>query len=237
MTNQKINPYIVPGAIIVAGLLIAGAVIYSERQKREQLLELPDTAPAPNGAEEEREVRINMANIDLENWPIKGDPNAPIMIVEYSDFACPFCAKFSETIFPQLRESYIDTGKVRFVYKNFISVGGQSEAEAAHCAREQGRFWEYHSILSSRFNADREARRDGIAIYLTYAQELGLNVNDFRACMEGRRFQDKVNGSTQEGQRNGITGTPSFVINGRLLVGAQPFERFQQIIEEELARL
>ncbi len=235
MANTKQNPYIIPGAIVVAGFLIAGAVIYSQSADPQRLLARPGVTPAPEAPN--AGVRIDMAAIDLENWPSKGDLHAPILIVEYSDFACPFCARFYETTLPQLREVYIDTGKVRFVYKNFISVGGQNEAEAAHCAREQGKFWEYHSVLSSRFNADREARRGNIAIYLAYAQELGLNTNDFRACLEGRRFQGKVNDSTQEGQRNGITGTPSFLINGRLVVGAQPFQVFQQIIEQELGNL
>ncbi len=233
MKENKQNPYIIPGSIIIAGLFIAGAVMYSPGQDFRQIAQpgaLPgDNVPAPIAAED--------VDIDIKGWPSKGDPNAPILIVEYSDFACSFCVKFSQETLPAIKEAYIDIGKVRFVYKDFIVVGGYREAEAAHCAGEQGKFWEYHDVLFERFNEDRGERRTNIDIYREYAQEIGLNMGDFTACFDERRYQEKVRGSTQEGRANGVTGTPAFFVNGRLVSGALPFSDFQQIIDQELANL
>ncbi len=225
MNNSQKNIYFVSGAIIIAGLLIAAAIIYSQRPK--------ETTQQDNGPQIVPEKRDGI-NIDIKGWPSKGDPNSPVLMVEYSDFACSFCARFWQQTLPEIEKEYIDTGKVHFVYKDFIVVGGDRAAEAAHCAAEQGKFWEYHDILFLRLDEDR-GKWSNSDIHREYAQELNLNVNELIGCFEERRYQDKVQGSTQEGIENGVTGTPAFFINGILVSGAQPFQVFQEAIEQELA--
>ena len=238
--NKKQKTYFILGIFLIAGILIASAIIYSPAPIPEPMSE-PDGVPVDTQEKnvrddsvlDERKTRVS---IDIENWPSKGDPNAPILMVEYSDFTCPFCAIFSQETLPKIEEAYIRTGKVYFVYKNFIVSGGGKAAEAAHCAAEQGKFWEYYSLLYSRLDEDRMKWGD-IDIHREYAKEIGLNADDLVSCLEERRHQARVQSSTQEGIRNGVEGTPAFFINGRMIGGAQPFHVFQEIIEQELANL
>ncbi len=223
MENQKLTT---PISIIIAGVIIAGAVIYSQSPKQ---LAQQDNRPEP--IVEEKNVNIN-----IKDWPSKGNPNALVLMVEYSDFACPFCARFWQETLPQIEKEYINTGKVRFVYKDFVVVGGDRAAEAAHCAAEQGKFWEYHDLLFSKTSEDRGKWSDS-NIHREYAQKLGINANDLVKCFEARRYQDKVAGSTQEGAENGATGTPTIFINGKMITGAQPFSAFKAMIDEELKKL
>jgi protein-disulfide isomerase len=162
----------------------------------------------------------------------KGDANAPVTIVEFSDFECPFCGRFYSETLSQIEENYIDTGKVKMEYRHFpLSFHPEAgpAAEASECAREQGKFWDYHDILYENQGSLGEAN------YKKWAVELGLDTGKFDSCFDSGKFRDKVQQDFTDGQAAGVSGTPSFLINDKLVVGAQPFSVFESAIEEALA--
>ena len=164
---------------------------------------------------------------------VQGDANAPVTIVEFSDFQCPYCGRNFEQTYPQIKKLYIDTGKVKYVMRDFplnVHPEAQKAAEAAGCAEEQGKFWEMHDKLFSN-------QQDlSVANEKTWAQEIGLDTKKFGECLDSGKRAAEVQKDIQDGQAYGVSGTPAFFINGVPLVGAQPFAAFQQVIEQELAQ-
>jgi len=168
-----------------------------------------------------------------KDGPSKGNDKAPITLIEFSDFQCSFCRKFWQTTLPQIEKKYISTGKVKFVYRHFAILGKPSmaAAQAAECAGEQGKFWEYHDKLFASAAsplAFTNGRLKG------YAKELGLKSRDFNQCLDSHL--KKVEGETATGGFLGARGTPAFFLNGKLLVGAQPFQVFEAAIEKDLKK-
>jgi protein-disulfide isomerase len=165
--------------------------------------------------------------IDLDDDPAMGPEDAPIVIVEFSDFRCPYCRRFHEDTFQALWDAYPD--QIRFVYRDFPVVGGVEAAQASECADEQGAYWDYHDLL---FSGGLEL---GTGAYLSYAEDLDLDMDEFNACMDEERYADEVEADARYAAGLGANGTPTFFINGIPLVGAQPLASFQQIIDAELA--
>ncbi len=178
-----------------------------------------------------QEPTVDMAEI-IDDDSIKGDANAPVTIVEFSDFECPFCARFYEQTLPQIEEEYIETGQVKLVFRDFpltsIHPNAQKAAEAAECAGEQEMYWEMHDVLFE------EGVSGGVSTFKQYADDLGLDTEEFNSCLDSGEMADEVSMDMTDGTALGIRGTPGFIINGQLVSGAQPFSVFQQIIESEL---
>lgn len=169
----------------------------------------------------------------VDDDTIKGDSDAPVTIVEWSDFECPYCTRFYTQTFGQIDEQYIKTGKVKMVFRDFplsFHTNAQKAAEAAECAGEQGKFWEMHNALFDN------GVSGGVSSFKQFAEDLGLNTADFNDCLDSNDMASEVAKDMQDGQAAGIRGTPGFVINGKLVSGAQPFSVFQQIIEAELQK-
>jgi protein-disulfide isomerase len=160
-----------------------------------------------------------------------GGANAPVTLVEFSDFQCPFCQRVSPTL-KQLRQTYGD--KIRIVWKDFPLTAIHPEAfkaaEAGNCAREQGKFWEYHDrLFANQQTLQPEALK-------THAAAAGLDAAKFNACLDSSKYRDRVQEHVAAGTRLGINSTPAVFINGRQVTGAQPYEVFAGVIDEELAR-
>lgn len=172
------------------------------------------------------------SNAELaDDDPALGPEDAPIVMVEFSDFNCPFCGRYATETFPQIVEHYGDL--VRIVYRDNPIIGGQASVDAAiaaECAGDQGYFWEFHEFLFS----NTQAR--GAEVYASYAQELGLNMDDYNACIINPGTLDEVRLDYLDAQGLGLTGTPGFYINGRFVSGAQAFDTFRLIIDNELER-
>ncbi len=168
----------------------------------------------------------------LARGPAIGSEGAPVTIIELSDFQCAFCAKFWRETLPRLHAEYVKPGKVRFVYRHLAILGRQSliSAQAADCAGEQGKFWEYHDQLFAAWGPF--ALTNGRL--KEYAREVGLDKDLFNRCLDSGKYAQKVKEETFMGLSLGARATPAFLINGMMLVGAHPFETFQEIIEEEL---
>jgi protein-disulfide isomerase len=164
--------------------------------------------------------------------PILGSASAPVTIIEFSDFQCSFCKRFWADTLPKLREAYIDKGKARFIYRHFAILGKHSEqaAQAAECAAAQGKFWDYHDQLFKNQGglAFTEAKLK------QYARDIGLNVEVFGTCLGTGKYKGKVERETMAAAYAGGRGTPFFMVNQRHLVGAQPFDVFRKVIDEEL---
>ncbi|HXI03505.1 MAG TPA: thioredoxin domain-containing protein [Candidatus Saccharimonadales bacterium] len=166
-----------------------------------------------------------------EKDPKKGPSDAPVQIVEFSDFQCPFCGRVEPTI-KQIEAKYGD--KIQFVFRDFpltsLHPNAQGAAEAANCANEQGKYWPYHDKL---FSSQQALQPDKLK---QYAVDLGLDAKAFNECVDSGRYRPDIQKDVEEGQRLGVTGTPAFFVNGRFLSGAQPLQAFSEIIDEELAR-
>jgi protein-disulfide isomerase len=177
-----------------------------------------DSGPDPTTSK----VDIQVADSDH----IRGDKNAKVTIVEFSDFQCPFCQRFHNTM-KQVMETY--PGKVRWVYKHFpldsIHPYARKAAEASECASEQGKFWEYADKL---YEKQREIKPEN---FETFAKEVGLNVSKFNDCLNSGKYASKVNADYQAGLKAGVRGTPGNFINGQSVPGAQPFENIKRIID------
>jgi protein-disulfide isomerase len=160
---------------------------------------------------------------------LRGEPNAPVTIVEFADFQCPYC-RTVETVLAQLRDKY--QSKVRFAFRDFplraIHPQAQAAAEASRCAGEQGKFWEYHDLLfanQSRLNADT---------YRDLAGSAGLDGERFAACLASGKYRAQIENDLAAGAASGVSGTPAFIINGTVLTGSQPLSAFEKIIDSQL---
>ncbi|MBU1197836.1 DsbA family protein [Candidatus Micrarchaeota archaeon] len=171
------------------------------------------------------------SSIKLEGRPSWGNENAPVTIVEYSDFQCPFCSRFFTQTEAPLGEEYVNTGKVRFVYKHFplrsIHPNAQKASEATECAFDQGKFWEMHDIIFNNQNAI------GVDALKGYAEELGLDIQRFNECLDSGEKEAIVEADLQEGLAHGVQGTPAFFVNNQFVSGAQPYTVFQQILASQ----
>jgi protein-disulfide isomerase len=169
--------------------------------------------------------------VSVEGAPFKGPAKAPVTIVEFSDFHCPFCRSVLSTL-AQIESRYGD--RIKLVFRDFpiesIHPGASKAHEAARCANEQGKFWPYHDkVFASPPKSSTE-------IFKGLAKEVGLDMTGFETCFDRGKYQADVKKDIEEGNRLGVSGTPAFFINGRLISGAQPLETFTRIIDDELSR-
>ena len=175
------------------------------------------------------EPRIMRVDVSTDGAPILGPTEAPVTIVEFSDFHCPFCKRVLPAL-AEVRARYGD--KVKLVFRDFpidrLHPQARRAAEAARCAHDQDKFWKYHDLL---FASAPQASAEHLT---TYAKQVGLDVPAFERCLASGQHAARVQRDVDEGSRLGVSGTPAFFVNGRLLSGAQPVERFVQIIEDEL---
>ncbi len=169
-------------------------------------------------------------DIPIDGYPSLGPDDAPITIVEFSDFQCPFCRRFHDETYQALLDAYPD--QIRFVYRNLpltsIHPEAMPAAIASLCANDQNAYWDYHGRLFSSETLGEET-------YIQYATVLGLNVEEFSACLSSGKYDDFIQEDMDFALNLGVQSTPTFFINGLAIVGAQPLSNFQQLIDKELA--
>ncbi len=166
-----------------------------------------------------------------------GNPNAPVVITEWSDFQCPACRIYALSREPALEQQYLNTGQVRFVYRNYAFLGPESvwAAEAAEAAADQGKYWEYRSLLWQRQRGENLGTFR-IANLKAFAAELGLNQATFNATLDNQVYEAEVLAEKKEGDAQGINATPTIFVNGRKMQGVPTLESMKAAIEEELAK-
>lgn len=191
------------------------------------------TDPGAPAAPDPEQVK---KDLKMGGLPVQGNENAKVTIVEFSDFECPFCGKFYTDAYPQLKKDYIDTGKVKLYYRHYplpFHPKAVPLALASECANDQGAFWRMHDKIFDNNATVASATDEQIK---QYGADLGLDVAAFNNCYDNKTHQAKVDEDTAAGSAVGVSGTPTFYINGRQLVGAQPYASFQAIIDEELSK-
>lgn len=214
------------GSILVAALIIGGAYIYGSGFKGQAggntLTNVSDTA----------QKSATNSNPTVGTDVILGDPNAPVTFIEFGDFQCPYCKSLFDNVEKPLREEYIKTGKVKMVFRDFpldsIHPYARPAANAAECAKEQNKFWEYHDALFMK-QADL-ATLD----FAVLAGQLGMNQAQFKQCYQARKYDAEITQDYNDGAVAGVSGTPANFINGELLSGALPYASFKATIDKAL---
>ena len=235
-----------PISILVAALFIGGTIVFSTLYRGANAPAAPGGGANNNAgnavAATSTTVSAAQAMTLGPRDAILGSANAPVTLIEYGDYQCPYCGQFFSETEPQIIQNYVNTGKVRFVFRDFAFLGPESTAasEAAQCAEDQNKLWAYHDALYSAKVADDEKggqEDDGFfttAEFLKLAQQTGLNIATFTSCINkntdaGIVAQEKIDATAA-----GINSTPTFLINGTMLEGAQPYSVFQQALNSAL---
>jgi protein-disulfide isomerase len=217
----------------------ADAILKELREIRRVLEKIEKKEPA-QAAQRRRPPRNATVSLD-KTRPALGNADAPVTVVEFTDYQCPFCRRFTQSTFPLIQKQYIDTGKVRWVVRDLplaFHANARKAGQSVHCANEQGKFWEMRDMLfkNSANLADADLKK--------YAAEVGLDVAAFDACLASDRHLAEIDKDSAEAKRVSITGTPTFVIgksggdklSGPLVVGAQPLKAFQTEIDKLLVQ-
>ena len=238
---------------LVAGLIIAIAVAaflggYSLGINDNSSITNDDLAEMILEIQQEPKLQVQQAKpekplfVSVDDDPMKGDPNAPLTIIEFSDFQCPFCNRFYQETLPLIEKNYIDTGKVNFVYRDMplaIHANAIPAHIAAECADVQGAFWEYHDILFDRLSEWNKLDQIDLENQLkSYAQELNLDPS-FDTCIKSASISQEIQKDYSQATGYGATGTPTFFIGNDIdgyvkLSGAQPYSSFKTIIDSKL---
>ena len=209
--------------VFVLGI-VAGYLLWGRTPPATATADSPATLATPT-------VQVRRYDVSVDDDPFIGPEDAPITIIEFSDYQCPYCKKWHDEVLDRMLANY--PGQIRFVYRDFplisIHPGAAPAAEAADCAGEQGSYWPfYQALFSMKYDLTTEA-------YQQYAAELGLDTQAFAECLADRRYESEVMGDYDYAVNLGISSTPTFFINGIPIVGAQPYEVFKQLIDKELA--
>jgi len=228
MEKMHILTILVSVTLVLALVNVYATLNLNTKLNNMNLAESPEGLAQDSGntAPEQQKVEASAGDI-----PFKGQKSAPITIIEFSDFQCPYCERFYTQTLPLIDENYIKTGKVKLTFRNFplsFHQYAQKAAEASECANEQNKFWEYHNKLFENQNSlDTDSLKK-------YASELGLDTGKFNSCLDTGKMKSVVQKDFDDGAKYGVSGTPAFFINGISIVGAQPYETFKQIIDQEL---
>ena len=217
-------------------LLLVAVFLIGYLVARVQLLEKNQSigsSQAPTGQAPSEKVDVKEGKL-----PVLGKSNARVTMVEFSDFECPFCKRYFDETLSQIIKDYVDTGKVKMYYRHFpldFHPAAMPSALASECANEQNKFWEYHDKIFTEQDKISGKTADVITAQLkAWAQELGFNTSQFDTCLDNAKFQANVDTDSNDGRTAGVSGTPTFFINGKRIVGAQPYASFKAIIDEEL---
>ena len=252
-TKSKVNPLTGKLVPILTAALVVAAFLVGSLYTKVQMLEKGGVAAQgsinnqqPAVVAQPQQPTKGVASIDDD--PVLGDKNAPVTVIEFSDYECPFCKRHFDQTHQELVKKYIETGKVKLVFKDFpLSFHdpmATKEAVAANCAREQGgdkKYFEFHDEIFKRTISNGNGQND--EKIQTIAKDLGLNTGKFTTCLSNQAQTDEVKKDIADGTAAGASGTPTFLIgkttsngeiDGELLIGAQPFAAFQAVIDPML---
>lgn len=218
-------------ALVVVFFVFGQEIFKPSTPSSEVQIQSPDT-----GTSQKTSISLLIDNAS----PILGSKDAPITMIEFGDYQCFYCNKFYHDIEPDIVKNYINTGKVRLVFKDFIIIGQDSvnAAHAAHCAQEKGKFWEYHDALYNNWAGENTGWASSQNLK-AFAKQIGLNETQFSQCMSESRYLPVIQGSLSNAKDLGLTGTPDFFIlspdhSVTKIVGAQPYEVFDNFFKSKL---
>ena len=234
-TNRIHLPSLAIGAGIAVACIFCGVLMVN--MLNDETMPILDKIPQ----KQTEIVKKQSLSVFIDNAsPALGNPNAPITMVEFGDYQCTFCSKFFHETENSIITNYIKTGKVKILFKDYIILGQDSinAANAAHCANDQKLFWEYHSMLYNNWAGEDTGWADLTHLH-EFANTLGLDMNVFSTCMSDLKWNELVNLSSIDGQKLGVTGTPTFFVIDQnndviKIVGAQHYDVFKQIFDSAL---
>lgn len=207
-----------PASIIVAGLMISGSIIYLVGSKNNPT-PAPDASNNPSAQVADIRSLLSPGSDDV----ILGDPKAPNTLVEYGDYQCPWCGRFANEVEPLLINTYVKTGKVKVIYRNFPFLGPESfaAAGAAECAKNQGKLWAYHDAIYREEDKDKVENNGNLNqdLFVRIAAEIGLDKTQFNTCLSSNKYQDKIKGEVDAARKVGVNGTPALFLNGTQIGG------------------
>ncbi|HET9946466.1 MAG TPA: DsbA family protein, partial [Patescibacteria group bacterium] len=176
-------------------------------------------------------------NVAVGHLPLMGNKDAKVTVVEFADFQCPFCKQWFTEVESTFVNDYVKTGKVKFYFRHYPFLGQESTfaANASECANEQGRFWDFHDYLYQNQGQENSGTfaKDKLE---ADAATLGLNTAQFNSCLESDKYNSQVSADLADGQKAGVSGTPTVFVDGQPIVGAQPYSAFKAIVDQELAK-
>lgn len=222
---------IMPAAILIAAVMVSGAVLNTRSSNSNNT--------AAIGGEPSLGDKID---IDVSGAPMLGNADAPVTVIEFGDFQCPFCGRYHQNVQSMIVNEYVNTGKVKFVWKDYAFLGPESgwAAEAARCAQDQGKFWEYHNYLYTHQNGENGGAftKDNLK---KFASAVGLNASQFNSCLDSGKYTALIQKESQDAIAASVNGTPATFINGKMVLGsdgqsagASPYGVFKAFIDEEL---
>ncbi len=176
--------------------------------------------------------------ISADDDPVMGSSRAKVTIIEFSDYQCPFCRTFWRETLPQIKKDYIDTGKVKFVYRDYplgFHPAAKPSAVAANCAGEQGKYYEMHDKIF----AEQDKKGEGTVQFenseiQSWVGQIGLDTSKFNQCFSSGKYDAEIDKDTADGSAAGVEGTPTFFINGQKIIGAQPYSIFKSTLDSLL---
>lgn len=214
--RDEAKPVVTPTMLLIGGVIIAviimAGLVYTYSQEGATAIQL-----------------------DEADYPVLGEANAPVTMVDFSDYGCPHCQDYKLETYPQLKKDYIDTGKLRYVVHPFYlgapDIGQATEAN--WCAVEQNKFFEYREVIYQNVTQARNSQSDLVTLA---AKVEGLDPSKLEACLSAGTYREKLEAARLAASRQGIKSTPTFFINGQKIEGNQPYETLKQVIERELAK-
>ncbi len=240
--SSKYTPLLIIFLLIASFLLgaLTTKISYLEKEIN-QTQGAPSTVPNSQAGQNLPQEPAVKADVKQGNLPILGNKNAKVTIVEFTDFQCPFCKRFFDETFVQLKSEYIDNGKAKLSIRHFpltaIHPNAFKAGEAAECANEQGKFWEYHDeLFKNQTKWESQPVDEAQKTFTSIAGNLGLNKGSFTSCLSSGKYKANVDKDLSDGQKAQVSGTPTFYINGNQLVGAQPFSSFKTIIDQQFSK-
>ncbi len=231
------GPSLVIGAGISALVLVIVFFGFENMNNESELVIQPTPTIQPEGP-----AKITMETFLSNGSPILGDSDAPVTLVEFGDYQCHFCNVFFHSTEGDILENYVETGKVRMIFKDYNIIGPDSinASHGAHCANDQGLFWEYHDILYNNWTGENNGWASSSNL-LQFAQEIGLDEEKWSECMKSGIYSQRIVASNDDASALELTGTPAFFVIGpdgkvTRLFGAQPYDTFQRIFDVELEK-
>jgi len=235
METNNNKDYILPASIIVAAVLIAGSIIYLVGSSKTNSGGVANN----NGGQNPSAVNTDVQKLGSRDV-ILGDAKAPVTIIEYGDYQCPYCVRFFQTTEQSIRDNYVKNGKVKIVFRGFQFLGAESElaGQAAECAKDQNNFWTYHDAIYNAEAKDGSENNGNMNrdFFIGLAKNAGLDVNKFTSCYDGGKYASTVKQGTQDAAALGVNSTPTLFVNGQIVKGALPFDQFKTIIDAALTK-
>lgn len=227
--------------ILIAAIVIAAFFLGSLTNKVATLGKngsaqagIAPTAPTGNPQVPQAPTKVT---VGIGHFPVLGDKNAKVTVVVFADLRCPYCEKFYTDTESQIIKDYVDTGKIKFAFRDYAFLGPASTvaANAAECANEQGKFWEMYNYLYKNQPPETDTSMYTVDNLTQIAGTLGMKTDQFNSCLSANKYQKNVDQDLADGQKAGVTGTPATFINGQIIMGAQPYANFKAAIDQALA--